>query len=175
MSSTQDFAASGADDSSPIAQANNGGRFNEEFEASQRGSSLIEGVDGNPQRTNSTMSQSQTVTPSRGGTLKKRNSLKKSASIRRSTSRRSLGAGSVKSLGLGDREKYEGSDFLSAFSTPVPTKGSPTDILANRFQGELPGLSLAFIGTDSPARLETCSERPNSLLPRGAKVSRCAL
>ncbi|CAG8082243.1 unnamed protein product [Penicillium nalgiovense] len=45
-------------------------------------------------------------------------------------------AGSVRSLSLGDREKYhtDGSDDLnSAFMTPVPTNGNPTEVLANRF------------------------------------------
>ena len=80
------------------------------------------------------MSQSQTLTPSRGGTLKKKNSLKRGASLKRSGSRKSLAAGNVKSLALGDKEKYKGSDIYSAFFTPVPTKGQPTEILANRFQ-----------------------------------------
>lgn len=30
----------------------------------------------------------------------------------------------------------QGSEMNSAFYTPVTTKGSPTEILANRFQGE---------------------------------------
>ena len=83
----------------------------------------------------SATSEPRTLVPSRGGTLKKRNSLKRSSSLRRSDSRKSLAAGSVRSLRLGDGEKYEGSDLYSAFFTPVPTKGNPTDILANRFQG----------------------------------------
>ena len=80
------------------------------------------------------MSQSQTLAPSRGGTLKKKNSLKRGASLKRSSSRKSLAAGSVKSLALGDKEKYEGSNVYSAFYTPVPTKGQPTEVLASRFQ-----------------------------------------
>lgn len=47
-------------------------------------------------------------------------------------------AGSVRSLSLGDREKYhsEGVDDVnSAFMVPIPTTGNPTEVLANRFQG----------------------------------------
>ena len=57
--------------------------------------------------------------------------------MRRSGSRKSLRAGSVRSLNLGDREKYgaEGADDVnSAFAVPIPTDGNPTDALANRFQ-----------------------------------------
>ena len=92
------------------------------------------GSDGHPHRPETAMSQSQTLTPSRGGTLKKRNSLKRGGSLKRSNSRKSVAAGSVRSLALGDKEKYEGSDVYSAFFTPVPTKGQPTEILASRFQ-----------------------------------------
>jgi len=47
-------------------------------------------------------------------------------------------AGSVRSLSLGDREKYNTDgveDMNSAFAVPVPTTGNPTEVLANRFQG----------------------------------------
>jgi hypothetical protein len=47
-------------------------------------------------------------------------------------------AGSVRSLALGDREKYRvdgADDHHSAFYIPIPTDGSPTEVLANRFQG----------------------------------------
>ncbi|MCJ1392385.1 hypothetical protein MMC18_005252 [Xylographa bjoerkii] len=100
------------------------------------------GGDGRPidlQHADSTMSQSQTLTPSRGGTLKKKQSLKKSGSIRRTSSTRSARPGSVKSLELGEREKYadgKGDELYSAFFTPVPTSGNPTEILATRFQGK---------------------------------------
>lgn len=91
---------------------------------------------GELRRSSSQMSQSHTVMPSRGGTLKKKASLRKTGSIKRSSSRRSSRAGSVRSLALGEKEKYgEGGEFNSAFYTPVPTVGTPTDVLANRFQG----------------------------------------
>lgn len=159
MSATHDFAPGGAADGS-VSSAAAGAQ---DLDGSHNGSSLIE--NGAMQRVNSTMSQSQTMTPSRGGTLKKRNSLKKTVSLRRSSSRRSLGAGSVKSLGLGDREKYEGADFLSAFNTPIPTKGSPTEILANRFQG-IHALEVldAILFADPFTRLETRAERSHFVL-----------
>lgn len=57
--------------------------------------------------------------------------------MRRSGSRKSLRAGSVRSLNLGDREKYTADgleDANSAFAVPIPTDGNPTEVLANRFQ-----------------------------------------
>lgn len=135
-------------------------RFHEDFDAaSQRGSVVLEGpsavqatsasaantstsatptpTPGVLQRSASQMSQSRSATPTRSSTLKKRSSLSKRGSMRRSGSRKSLRAGSVRSLNLGDREKYgaEGADDVnSAFAVPIPTDGNPTDALANRFQ-----------------------------------------
>ncbi|KAK5416763.1 phosphatidylinositol 4,5-bisphosphate-binding protein [Exophiala xenobiotica] len=86
-------------------------------------------------RSNSHMSASQTLLPSRGGTLKKKPSLHKSASLKRTGSKRSSYAGSVRSMKLGDKEKYsETEEMNSVFYCPVPTSGNPTELLANRFQ-----------------------------------------
>jgi hypothetical protein len=117
---------------SPLSQSvqQNYGRFHEEWDASRRGSSIL---DGPMLRSNSVMSQGETLTPSRGGTLKKKPSLKKSSSLRRSSSRRSSRAGSVRSLALQPATDLD--DMHSAFFSPVPTSGSPTEILATRFQG----------------------------------------
>jgi len=104
-------------------------RFHEDFDASQRGSSILDGADP--------LYRTEAYTPSRGGTLKKKGSLKKK-SLRGNSSRRNSRAGSVTSLLLGEKERYaggEGAERDSAFYTPVPTSGSPTEILANRFQG----------------------------------------
>lgn len=128
-------------ESSPISQPTaqqNGGRFNEEWEASQRGSSII---DGPMQRSNSVLSQGDTLIPSRGGTLKKKASLRRTGSLKRSSSRRSSRAGSVRSLALqpgGDADEAH-----SAFFSPVPTSGNPTEILSNRFQGMLLSTNMA--------------------------------
>ncbi|KAI9776762.1 MAG: hypothetical protein M1839_009406 [Geoglossum umbratile] len=103
-------------------------RFHEDFDASQRGSSIFDGANA--------IYHSEAYTPSRGGTLKKKGSLKKK-SLRGKSSRRNSRAGSVTSLLLGEKERYadgEGAERDSAFYTPVPTSGSPTEILANRFQ-----------------------------------------
>ena len=90
------------------------------------------------QRSDSQLSQSATAIPSRGGTLKKKASLKRGASLKRSGSKKSSYAGSVRSLRLGEKEKYEsGEETSSAFFCPVPITGSPTDLLADRFQGKL--------------------------------------
>lgn len=54
-------------------------------------------------------------------------------------------AGSVRSLSLGDREKYhsEGVDDVnSVFMVPIPTTGNPTEVLANRFQGTHPAMHM---------------------------------
>lgn len=119
-------------ESSPLSQSaaqQNYGRFNEEWDASQRGSSI---VDGNMDRSNSVMSQGDTLIPSRGGTLKKKASLKRGSSLRRSGSRRSSRAGSVRSLALHTSGDVD--EMHSAFFSPVPTSGNPTEILSNRFQ-----------------------------------------
>lgn len=87
-------------------------------------------------RSNSQMSQSATYIPSRGGTLKKKTSLHKMGSLKRSGSRKSSYAGSVRSLKVGDKDRYEPDEYNSAFYCPIPTATSPTEILANRFQGK---------------------------------------
>ncbi|KAF7586452.1 hypothetical protein BBP40_008885 [Aspergillus hancockii] len=115
------------------------GRFHEEFDAaSQRGSVVFEGPSSAAvQRSASQMSNTRSATPTRSGTLKKKSSLSKRGSMRRSGSKRSLRAGSVRSLVLGDKEKYsiDGvEDPNSAFHIPIPTDGNPTEVLAERFQ-----------------------------------------
>ncbi|TVY49220.1 Phosphatidylinositol 4,5-bisphosphate-binding protein [Lachnellula occidentalis] len=130
----KDFGATPAipNESSPLSQSaaqQNGGRFNEDFDASQRGSSII---DDPMQRSNSVLSQGDTLIPSRGGTLKKKASLRKTGSLKRSGSRRSSRAGSVRSLAL--HPGAEADEAHSAFYSPVPTTGNPTEILSNRFQ-----------------------------------------
>lgn len=113
-------------------------RFREELDtASRRSSVAVDGPVGS-QHSVSQMSQVRSPTPSRSGTLRKKASLSKKGSLRRNGSRRSLRAGSVPSLSLGDREKYHSDgteDANSAFAVPVPTTGNPTEVLANRFQG----------------------------------------
>ncbi|KAL2829015.1 hypothetical protein BDW59DRAFT_40968 [Aspergillus cavernicola] len=135
------FAASGsgynvahgaAQEGPPLTQY---GRFHEELDDI----STRDSIDGPSavQRSASQMSQSRSATPTRSGTLKKKSSLSKRGSVRRSGSRRSMRAGSVRSLVLGDKEKYAvdgDEDINSAFYVPVPTTGNPTEVLADRFQ-----------------------------------------
>lgn len=118
-----------AEDSAAPPQ--HGGRFVEDWDASVRGESIVDGP--TIQRSNSVMSQGETLLPSRGGTLKKKASLKRGSSLRRSSSRRSSRAGSVRSLAL--QPTADDDEMRSAFYSPVPTTGNPTEILANRFQG----------------------------------------
>ena len=131
-SAATDFGSTPAQlETSPLSQSvQQNGRFNEEWDASQRGSSII---DGPMQRSNSVMSQGDTLIPSRGGTLKKKASLRRTGSLKRSSSRRSSRAGSVRSLALHTPADID--DMHSAFFSPVPTTGNPTETLTNRFQG----------------------------------------
>ncbi|RFU73547.1 ph domain [Trichoderma arundinaceum] len=130
------------------------GRFTEEWDASQRGSSILDSRrgQGSPvmsgsaapgsaamQRSNSVNSYAagdDRALPQRGNTLKKKASLRRSGtgtgSMVRSSSRRSARAGSVKSLAL--QTATDPDELHSAFFCPVPTNGSPTDVLAARFQ-----------------------------------------
>ncbi|KAI0597141.1 hypothetical protein F4775DRAFT_561665 [Biscogniauxia sp. FL1348] len=131
-------------------------KFTEEWDASARGSSIVEGptayqhlLNHQPrtqspsmQRASSISSRSELVTGdaasahgislSRGNTLKKKQSLRRSGSLKRSSSRRSMKAGSVRSLAL--QSSHDSDEIHSIFYCPVPTSGNPTEILANRFQ-----------------------------------------
>ena len=115
-------------------------RFNEEWDASQRGSSIADGVGpGTMQRSTSYSGHPGGITGeggtslSRGNTLKKKASLRRSGSLKRSGSRRSMNAGSVRSLAL--QPTTDQDEMQSAFYCPVPTGVNPTEALANRFQG----------------------------------------
>ncbi|KAK5625562.1 hypothetical protein RRF57_001278 [Xylaria bambusicola] len=107
-------------------------RFNEEWDPSVRGSSATDGhhqqqqqrsQSPNVHRANSVSSRSEMITGdgasthgislSRGNTLKKKNSLRRSASLKRSGSRRSMKAGSVRSLAL--QSSHEPDEIHSAF------------------------------------------------------------
>lgn len=152
-----DFATTPAHpaDASPLSQSlqrhesTRMGRFEENFDARTRGSSVLgdgdgdgdgygDGGDGDghvPQRSASRASTlNQGAAPSRSGTLKKRSSVKRSGSLKRSGSRRSLHAGSIRGVAVNDDDQPATARHNSVFYTPVPTSGSPTDILANRFQ-----------------------------------------
>jgi len=113
------------------------GRFDEDFDARTRGSSIIDGHDV-PQRSASRASRASSTlrdgsAPSRSGTLKKKGSLKRGSSMKRSSSRRSTRAGSIRGVDTDNHEHgYDREE--SVFYTPVPTKGTPTEVLADRFQ-----------------------------------------
>ncbi|KAL8878386.1 MAG: hypothetical protein Q9198_003790 [Flavoplaca austrocitrina] len=130
---TEDFAHGAHQETSLLSKTDN----SQDLNTSQRGSTLVDsGSRGGIHRSDSTISQSHTLTPSRGGTLKKKRSLSKKGSVKRSGSRRNSYAGSVKGLGAADQQ-YDGpndDEMNSAFFTPVPTTGTPTEILAERFQ-----------------------------------------
>ncbi|OHF04372.1 PH domain-containing protein [Colletotrichum orchidophilum] len=116
-----------------VPSATSHGKFKEEWDASQRGSSIIDG--SNMPRSNSFVSNNgddHLSLPSRHNTLKKKNSLRRNGSLKRSSSRRSMKAGSVRSLTL--QSSNDPDEVHSAFYCPVPTSGNPTEALANRFQ-----------------------------------------
>lgn len=136
----------------PTRPGTGGGKFTEEWNASQRGSSVINGPtlrQGNSsnnmnglQRSHSAAGSTtsgvggidghSSVQVSRSNTLKKKASLRKTGSLKRSGSRRSTKAGSVRSLAL--QPNTDEDEMHSAFYCPVPTMGNPTDVLASRFQ-----------------------------------------
>ena len=86
---------------------------------------------------NRSQSQMSRGLQSQSGTLKKKASVSRTGSMKRSGSRKSSYAGSVRSLKLGEKEKYgETDESNSVFYCPIPTQGNPTELLANRFQGQ---------------------------------------
>jgi hypothetical protein len=114
-------------------------RSNEEWNTSQRGSSVIDDQGlGTMQRSTSYSGHASGIigdgpSLSRGNTLKKKASIRRSGSLKRSGSRRSMKAGSVRSLAL--QSTTDQDEMHSAFYCPVPTAANPTEVLANRFQG----------------------------------------
>ncbi|KAI1498417.1 hypothetical protein F5X99DRAFT_420585 [Biscogniauxia marginata] len=138
----------------PAQDPNRQPKFTEEWDASARGSSVVDGPTAQQlsqqartqspsmQRANSVSSRSELITGdaasahgislSRGNTLKKKSSLRRSGSLKRSSSRRSMKAGSVRSLAL--QSSHDSDEVHSVFYCPVPTSGNPTEVLANRFQ-----------------------------------------
>jgi len=81
--------------------------------------------------------------PERRNTLKKKASLGRSSSLGSSSSRRSIRAGSVRSLAL--HSTSDSKEMNSVFYCPVPTSGNPTDGLANRFQGQCLNVVLTLL------------------------------
>lgn len=134
------------------------GKFTEEWDASRRGSSIINGPiprhtthDDNSINKMSSIHRSNSfsgsttggaggfmdgssIQMSRSNTLKKKSSLRRSGSLKRSGSRRSMKAGSVRSLAL--QSNADEDEMHSAFFCPVPTTANPTEALADRFHGE---------------------------------------
>lgn len=88
----------------------------ENLNVSHTGPSEIK--DDDMRRAESDMSQSHTLTPSRGGTLKKRKSLTRKDSLKRSGSRKTSRPGSVRGLTFADDVDGQGSEMNSAFFTP---------------------------------------------------------
>ena len=122
----------------------------------------------------STMSQSQTLTPSRGGTLKKRQSLSKKASLKRKDSGKRSRAASVRSYGGEDKHGIVGDqmELNNAFYTPVPTTGNPTEILATRFQGtwQWCSRSCSILPLICLCSLAKSAQRSHHILPRHPEI-----
>lgn len=160
----EDYAQGAPNETSMLSHTDQ----SQDLGAGQRGSTLVDNAAGGGegmQRSNSTMSQSHTLTPSRGGTLKKRRSLSKKGSVKRSGSQRSSYAGSTKGLTTGDAsyDDADNEEMNSAFFVPVPTTGSPTEILANRFQGSSSHLLFTISLQLTECSLAKGSKRPHHL------------
>lgn len=109
------------------------------------------------------------TTPSRSGTLKKKASISRKTSLKRSGSRKSMiAAGSIKGV------DPETNDYNSALYTPIPVNGSPTEILANRFQGMFSFSHLYFITNKLRCSMAHSSEISHYLLSRDPIVIRSA-
>ena len=135
-SGATDFAQGAPNITSPLSQPAHQNQA-EESSGDPTGYRLGDnGAGEDMRRDNSTLSQSHTLTPSRGGTLKKKQSVSRKGSLKRASSRRNS-AGSVRSVAFANDGVAEGDEMNNAFYTPVPTSGNPTEILANRFQGML--------------------------------------
>lgn len=136
QANSHEYGASFPDNQHPDPPS---GRFTEEWDASQRGSSI---VDGHRSKNKLTMQRAASVTsyaagddtnlPIRSNTLKKKGSVRRTSSLGRSASRRSNRAGSVRSLAL--QSSLDPDEAHSVFFCPVPTSGNPTSALADRFQ-----------------------------------------
>ena len=127
-----DFAQGNPSASSPLSQSATQ-PFPSHLDDPQRGSSVLDDNNAAAGVNRSASTASTAVpaqAPSRSNTLKKKGSVRRLGSLKRSGSRRSLAAGSVKGYG-GEVSEHE---YNSAFYTPIPTQGTPTEVLANRFQ-----------------------------------------
>ncbi|KAK5072665.1 phosphatidylinositol 4,5-bisphosphate-binding protein [Lithohypha guttulata] len=147
-SNSQRLGHAGSRPVSFVGRDDTGIEAHDQYSAAPRDASLLSqsagahddhylGSDGGAgvHRSASQLSQSATAIPSRGNTLKKKASLRRTGSLNRSGSKKSSYAGSVRSMRLGEKEKYEPDpEHNSAFFCPVPITGSPTDLLADRFQ-----------------------------------------
>lgn len=136
QSGVADFAHGNPAESSPLSQSlgqqSRAGQLHDDMDASRRGSSALDdSADLNRSAsTASTAVNNNNTTPSRSNTLRKKPSIRRTGSLRRSSSRKSLKAGSIKGVGGGAGDDQE---FNSVFNTPIPTQGSPVEVLADRF------------------------------------------
>lgn len=176
---TADFAQGPPDGVPPLSKANLHGQPADVNRGVAQGSTTLGGSD--LQRADSTMSQSHTLTPSRGGTLKKRQSLNRKNSLNRSASKKGSRPSSVKSLKFADDVGDHGSEMNDAFFTPVPTSGSPTEVLANRFQGKVLEDFRMVISSKALAEwgmshsMAEGTQGSDRLLPRRSKVVRFSI
>ncbi|KAK1819023.1 phosphatidylinositol 4,5-bisphosphate-binding protein [Friedmanniomyces endolithicus] len=120
---------------SPLAQSvqQPHGAFRDDYDPSQQGSSVAGDGDYGMDRSHSTASTAVPAqAPSRSNTLKKKASMRRTGSLKRSSSKRSLAAaGSIKGV---SGAPHQDKEYNSIFYTPIPTQGTPTEVLANRFQ-----------------------------------------
>jgi len=120
---------------SPLAQSvqQPHGAFRDDYDPSQQGSSVTGDGDYGMDRSHSTASTAVPAqAPSRSNTLKKKASMRRTGSLKHRSSKRSLAApGSIKGA---SGAQHQDKEYNSIFYTPIPTQGTPTEVLANRFQ-----------------------------------------
>lgn len=114
----------------PLTRLRSASRFNEEWDATQRGSSILDGLD-EPHSPNVTQKNNK---PQIRGVLRK-SSLRRGSSLKKPHIRQNSKVGSIRQLNVQDWEKIDEKE--SALVSPVPTNGNPTELLAVRFQGKL--------------------------------------
>ncbi|RKF62041.1 Phosphatidylinositol 4,5-bisphosphate-binding protein SLM2 [Erysiphe neolycopersici] len=111
-----------------MAVSQSASRFNEEWDASQRGDSILY----EPTQISSSVILPENRPLASRGTILMKTSNHRGSIIKKLPSRRSSRASSVHSL------VHQGSDGIdekdSIFFSPIPTNGNPTELLVNRFQ-----------------------------------------
>lgn len=129
-SNTTDFAHGNPTLSSPLAQSMSTAPIHSPTTYTDPSSAGDDAHAGLVRATSTASTAVPASAPARSNTLRKKASMRRADSLKRSSSKRSLKAGSIAGFGGVDSNQ----EYSSFSTTPIPTQGSPTEILANRFQ-----------------------------------------